>query len=89
MYMICDVGGGGAYVDFYVGWIRNFAIRNFATKNYVRISINGHIISRNVVEEYREISQKIGHNFATHFQFGGLDPGHTPNRTRLKRANKY
>jgi hypothetical protein len=58
-----------------VGWIRNFA-----TKNYFLISRNGHIISRNFVDEYSKISRKIGQNFARHCQFGGLDPGNAPNQ---------
>jgi hypothetical protein len=52
-------------------------------KHYFRISRNGHIIceiSRNFEDEYREISQKLGQNFAKICQFGGLGLGHAPNQ---------
>jgi hypothetical protein len=54
-----------------VGWIRNFAIRNFATKSYFRISRKYYIISRNFakisqtnITKFREKLHKVSRNMS-------------------------
>jgi hypothetical protein len=67
----CPSHGQLGIMVLQLGWIRNFAIRNF-TQNYFCTSKNCHIISRN--------NMKKSQHFAKNGPFGGLDPGHAPNQ---------